>query len=426
MGNNYTAHHNWESSNTISTVASRNNYSFTSFLIACIILLFHQSAVIGNINFSGADPLLLLVLILLFWQQKLFIPVKALVFFIAVVSTSILRTSFFQPFFHGLEVDLWFLVSGFLKLLAVFLYLIIGNSISKGQIYSNRQVSKVYTFGGIVVASLAVFLFLIPVFPMKYFVLWGRSRLKGFMNDPNYFSVLCVSCLPYVLNMPIGKIKKTIFVSTIIAAVLGSSSKTGMVVLISYWVIWIILEIYYSNTLNLKIFIYLFAFFVGGFVFLESLDNIINIFPTAERIKPLFENFLVAFAEGGSGRLEAYHAAIGVIKMNPIFGTGFGGYIPFVKKYFYTGVLSHNSYLQIAGEWGIPLALIFFSYLFFIIIDNLRIAKKENDPSRRVIVEIIVILLIGSLGIALNNARMFWFFLGVVIYHSEAQLSKIN
>ena len=74
-------------------------------------------------------------------------------------------------------------------------------------------------------------------------------------------------------------------------------------------------------------------------------------------------------------------------------------------------VLAHNTYLQILAEWGIPLALALFTGIAAVT------ARRPPDPERRALWGIgstaLLVLLVGSMGLSLNNSRVFWVLLGV-------------
>lgn len=132
--------------------------------------------------------------------------------------------------------------------------------------------------------------------------------------------------------------------------------------------------------------------------------------PSAERILVIFTDFKGAISGGGSSRNEVWGLAFKLFVKFPISGVGVGTYVDLGKYLYNFGALAHNTYLQIVVEWGIVLSLIYFTYLF----SNLRYKRKMHRLDDLIVNDIIIIFLIGSLAISLNNARIFWLMLGVL------------
>ncbi|MBM3256480.1 MAG: hypothetical protein FJZ04_03380 [Candidatus Moranbacteria bacterium] len=79
-------------------------------------------------------------------------------------------------------------------------------------------------------------------------------------------------------------------------------------------------------------------------------------------VTPVRERFLsiLDFNEGSNkGRLEIWSEAVEVTKYNPILGVGMGNYASFVRpeSKYREPIYAHNTYLDLAGETGIPGAL---------------------------------------------------------------------
>ncbi|MDD4146844.1 MAG: hypothetical protein PHS83_07135, partial [Clostridia bacterium] len=74
-------------------------------------------------------------------------------------------------------------------------------------------------------------------------------------------------------------------------------------------------------------------------------------------------------------------------------------------------ITAENTYLQLAAEWGLPVAIIFFSYLFYVI-SKATFSRKNKGETDSILRDILIIFLISSLAISLNHARLFWVVLG--------------
>ena len=81
-------------------------------------------------------------------------------------------------------------------------------------------------------------------------------------------------------------------------------------------------------------------------------------------------------------------------------------------EFFNYAAIAHNTYLQLFAEWGIPLAIVFFIYVFNIIFNAYSKSKNEFE---KVLSVSVGIMLFGSLAISLNNMRLFWLFLGFLV-----------
>jgi O-antigen ligase len=136
--------------------------------------------------------------------------------------------------------------------------------------------------------------------------------------------------------------------------------------------------------------------------------------PALARIELLFTDFSSAFSENGSGRNITWKVALQLIQLSPVIGIGIGTYSNIAIELFHQSDISHNTFLQLSAEWGIPLAFIFFIYVFFIL-GSATFTRKPNWDHNLILRDIIIILLIGSMAISLNNARILWLVLGALV-----------
>ena len=126
------------------------------FLMVCLYVLgmmLNQSSVLLGINFSLADLLLLVVVINLSLSRMLFFPLKPSVFLL-VLSALILFTSFFLvPVRFPFNPDPRQIFSDYVKLLAVFMYFVVGYNLARMNLAEN--VLKGFSSLGVVIGLLA-------------------------------------------------------------------------------------------------------------------------------------------------------------------------------------------------------------------------------------------------------------------------------
>lgn len=200
-----------------------------------------------------------------------------------------------------------------------------------------------------------------------------------------------------------------------------SGSKTGILTLFFYMIIRIT-EMMFGRKIRLYEFVL--GVFTLGLIALGLFTLIVNLniiiepiarfIPSFKRIAVLFSNGLKnAISDGGSSRDATWRVAIELIKNSPFIGIGIGTYTSVSKAIYNFGHLAHNTYLQLAVEWGLPLAILFFSLVSYLLIKvsfGSNIKRKLNLTFR----DVLLIFLFGSLAISLNNARIFWFVLGAL------------
>jgi O-antigen ligase len=158
-------------------------------------------------------------------------------------------------------------------------------------------------------------------------------------------------------------------------------------------------------------------------VLVREWKNILNIIsdiiPPFRRIAVLFTDFRIAFSEAGSGRDVTWETAMRLIRISPIFGIGIGTYTGITALEWGVRSIAHNTYLQMAAEWGLPLAVLFFAVVVWLLIQSSR--EIYNFEIVKISIDIILVFLLGSLALSLNNARMFWFTLGLLFFYQSKQ-----
>src|SRR5699024_6808621 len=136
--------------------------------------------------------------------------------------------------------------------------------------------------------------------------------------------------------------------------------------------------------------------------------------PGFQRITELFTDFDGAISDSGSTRDIAWGNAIKLIQLSPIAGIGIGGYSKITMFLFGSPTIAHNTYLQLAVEWGLILATISIGYLIFLMIVTAYDFSEKRELIQKVRFMLLAFL-IGSFALSLNNARLLWVLVGALV-----------
>jgi len=139
-------------------------------------------------------------------------------------------------------------------------------------------------------------------------------------------------------------------------------------------------------------------------------DTMTKWLPVTQRIFAIFDDFGKAVSSDGSIRLQVWLISLKLLEKSPILGIGIGTYVDLSKFLYNYGMVAHNTYLQIIVEWGVILFFISMFYLF----RNVFCCKGNKRTEVVIIRDMIIVLLIGSLAISLNNSRILWMLIGMI------------
>lgn len=350
------------------------------------------------------------------------IPGYHLVYFLFLSAVLVATAIFYTPFKFAVHFEINSLIKEYIKLAVVFLYFLIGyNLINRKIIHLSI---KCYSYTALFVGILGI---LISVLGLKFmFQLYdfGVDRFNGFMNDPNYFAIVQISALPFFLRAEKISLKsKIIIYSIILTSILLSGSKTGIITLILYTFMFIFGDIFkkrlkVKTVLSIIITIVTLALLI--LFFGKNFSSLIENKVQFQRISLIFTDFNAAFNNGGSSRLPIWNAGFKLISLSPFVGVGVGMYSPVSEKVSGIDAVAHNTYIQTYSEWGGIFATTFFLYLTSILL-KVTFSKKLNNGINPMLRDILIILLIGSIAVSFNNARMFWFFLGALVYSTSSK-----
>lgn len=388
-------------------------------LVIALGATLNQSSILGGFNLSLADMVVVILLVGLAYRRQLHVPSGPLTVFLLFSTVITFNAAFIVPALTSVDVSLTTVLGGYIKLWASFLFFVVGMQLARmGELWA---FARSFYFTACAVSSIgALYLVGIHVPLTQEMVLFG-FRFVGLMNDPNYYSVLTVAALAIMYrDKDISSRLKPILSMVLVAGVLSSASKTGLVALL-LWVIWI-LTVSIRRDLRERP-----AALVSKVVATATLAGLIVLLledssgdwfantenPALQRIAPIFTDFDSATSDGGSSRGEAWGNALVVTGRLPILGTGPGAYSPVAQHLVGSAVIAHNTFLQLLAEWGIPLSMIFW------IIVTITLTRASSGTPRSVTLALrdaSLVLLVGSIGISLNNARLFWVLLGALFF----------
>lgn len=411
---------------TITTVSHNRNeqIGILAIISGMMAMLLHHAQIMYGLNLSLADGLSTLILGLLIASGRLRIPVFPMLFFTVISILVICTSMFLTPFSFSNRIDYLKIAVDYLKLLTVFMYFIIGHNASRWDL---TRVLKVYCWFGVAVASLGTLFTLWPVSLVLETFLYSGLRLKGLMNDPNYFAVVQVTVLVYLTRAgTINRILRYIGIGFIIIAIIASGSKTGAVTLACYLVFRAGEHLLHLPRMRRGRILQIITLSLAVLLMPIAITMIYDVFtkltPAFMRIQSMISSPLEALSIGGSRREDIWRVAIDIINASPILGVGVGTYTDISMMRYGSGSVAHNTYLQLMAEWGVPLTVVFLGYVSVVVVKATKLHQQRTTSL--ILRDMLLVLLVGSIGLSLNNARMFWFFLGGL--SALIQRNKIN
>jgi O-antigen ligase len=396
------------------------NKSIIFFVILLGISL-NQAIVISGINHSLSDLFFIVIIMILLFKRQLFFPIETIMCFLIISITALFAAGILVPNKFAYTSSLIGMIYGHLKLGILFMYLILGYNLARLNL--SKRLIKWFSVSSLFIGFISVVFIFINIDFLSNILFFGELRFKGFMNDPNYFSILQIVSIAYFINTKnISKNTRYLAIVILIISVLMSGSKTGILTLLIYIGIKII-EVFIECNINKKSFLKKSGVVIVGISLLlllsEKLANIILFLtekiPAFGRVSVIFFDINSAISTGGSSRDATWQMASELIRISPLFGLGLGTYTEIITNVFNYRSIAHNTYLQLAVEWGLPLTILFFMFIFYLII-KITIYEKNNSDLI-VFRDIIIVFLVGSLAISFNNARLFWIILGGLLYN---------
>lgn len=399
-------------------------------ILAMLAVSLNYSSILYGVNFSFADFFCILSLMILMLKREVFVPFVPIIFFLVVSITTLITSVFWVPLKFKYSPAFSDIAINYMKLFVVFIYFVLGYNIAKLNI--TRGFLKHYSLFSFIVGTVGVVSLILNINFLSEQLFFGGLRLKGLMNDPNFFAIIQVSAVVYFSR--VKKIKtyfRFLVLFFLIVSILATGSKTGLIALCAYGTLRMLEHLFQSKKNIRKIMQYL--LFMIVFVLIIPLiyeniryifDTVIKFVPSFSRVEMLFLDYNNALADSGSERTLVWRNAINLIEQSPIIGIGIGTYSGLAEMLFGIKLIAHNTYLQLCAEWGIFLAILLYIYIFSIICKS-TIGIKSQSSINLILRDIIIVFLIGSISISFNNARMFWVFLGMLSFEVGRKL-KIN
>ncbi|MBO1769487.1 O-antigen ligase [Agrococcus sp. TF02-05] len=387
-------------------------------------LALNHSAVVAGINLSAADPFLILLITALALSGTLFVPRAVAIFFCFLAGSTTLAATFITPSTFGVVPDATAIIADLVKLAVCFAYLACGVSLALAGIHT--EALKWFAVGAVVVAALGIAMEASGIRILGDATYYAGVRYKGLMVDPNYWAVLSAAAVAYFARSAAFPARIRIAAIAILGlAILLSGSKTGLIVLVVFFLLFAIELSFRARNKAAAVLLTAGALALAMFwqPILAAVTDLVRSFveaiPQLSRVIVLLEDPIGAIAEDGSGRFDTWASSIEIVQASPILGVGAGSYSKVSTELFGRGTLAHNTYLQMAAEWGLLLAVVFFAWLFLVLARASSDGWKESPSSDTLVLrDMTFVFLVGSISLSLNNARMFWFFLGMLLVAS--------
>lgn len=393
-------------------------------VMTCFIgALLNQSDVLFGMNISLADFFIVLFIGALINYNLFHISSTHILVFLLFSVVIFINAVFVIPNLYQIPVYAGAVLTDYIKVVVSFLYFLVGYLIAKNGL--SQTLFKWFAIAAVILGCLGIIFSLVPIPQMVDLLFYEQVRLKGLMNDPNYFSVIQCAAIAILLRYkPLPSLFKIGSISILILSIFSSGSKTGFLTLGCLLVFWMFNTFLEGKIEVRKLIFNLICLFVV-FFFLPNIQAILSSFlemisdkfPVFSRVELLLTDFDQAVTANGSGREEQWVIAMDLIQEFPLLGVGnTANYLTVVQGMSPMGNLAHNTYLQMAGEWGIPITIFMMYYItrvFFI-----SVSKGKNKQVHLTTKEMLVAFLVSSLSLSFNNSRIFWLLLGMAVWYS--------
>lgn len=207
---------------------------------------------------------------------------------------------------------------------------------------------------------------LIALSVIKDRIRWDVPRPGGIAGDPNYYALIAICVVPLCLlaverSKGWGRLFLLASGMLIIAAMLIGASRGGALALI-------VAGCYAILHLRRKV-------LLGGLAAL-TMAGLLVVVPNSliDRIQnPDYGSDVSADA-----RLDLWNAGLRMVAANPVFGVGPANFAPATEVYSegHSGQIAHNTYIEVAAEFGLP-AFALWSAILFVSWNRMRRLGKR-------------------------------------------------
>jgi len=260
----------------------------------------------------------------------------------------------------------------------------------------------------------------------------GINRSSGTLINRNHFAGILEMLIPVAFGLgylafrrhrDISRSYLYIFIGAFMGvALVFSLSKMGI---FSFLMTLILLSALMSVRSGLPRLASILGLGLLGLVFVGALW--IGIDVVVERYADLFKKD--ALVE--EGRTIVFRDTLQLIKANPL-GVGIGRYVDVFRQFqtYHTESLfdhAHNDYLETTAEWGIPIAVLFWTVIAWVVLRSVRALLSSESIEKRAV----LLACIGSICSILlhsftdfnlqipSNAMLFFTFLGIAFAYSR-------
>lgn len=395
----------------------RDTRAYTPVIVA-MCASFHTAAVLGGFNLSLADIFLLLFFAALLVDRKLEIPRGPSIYVLLLTASAVFTSLGLVPQMLGVDPDFAQIIGGLIKLAISFLFFVAGWTVARMGLVGAAV--KSFALGGMLAALLGIATLAVPAPVLETWLYYDNFRYRGFMSDPNFYALLTCAAFVAVASDPRPMLLRRLVVLIVLGfGVLLSGSKAGLLTLLFAFAVSLLARstprnrpalLTFATLISAMLLILAKPILTALVDFFDWLENFI---PQAGRLSVLVTgNLIEGLSEGGSVRNEVWGTAFEMLRQSPLLGVGVGNYLNVSSRLHDLHMVAHNTYLQILVEWGPVFALPLFAWLVVVLV---RASKGPNaDVSVKITRNVVLVLLFGSVSLSLNNARMLWFFLGVL------------
>lgn len=396
---------------------TQENSTFLNILLIGLAIFIQQSFVIGGINISIADFIILILFAYILINHSKIIEVNFILIFVLVLYIyRILMTVILGVFDDVLIVNLKEILATSIKFAFVVIYLLIGSIILK---LSNSKAIflKSYVISSAVIGMLCVFTSIFKTPLLMRFLFFDELRSKGLMNDPNYFAMIQIISLILVFKLTNRFFYRLVLSLIILLSIFTTGSKTASIIILLLIIGYCVVKLFNRNIVSIISVLTVFSILLLGAFYMINFGNWhaydVDLGGSFNRMASIFKEGTASINESGSDRSLVWLNAISLIKYTLGFGLGLFDYVHVGTYLNGVSLVAHNTYLQIFAEWGIVFGLVFIFYLIYLLFNLI----KFNENGRNIVwIAVLLILMVYFMTVSFNNSRYVAFVIGILIY----------